>query len=113
MGGGGEGTLKVPWAPGGTDYPGGPVVKGIGSSVSFFCSFKLNLNQENVSKLLERAWAEGGGRDGVTWEDVREHLSWSQGHGQQLSWVKSVQNNVPEVSPVPGPRLNRAGDRKV
>lgn len=62
VGGGGEGTLKLPWSLRGTDNPEGPVVKGIGSSVSFSCSFKLNLNQGNVSKLLERAWNEGGER---------------------------------------------------
>lgn len=65
--GGGEGPLKVPWSLGGADNPEGPVVKGIGSSGSFFCSFKLNLNQENVSKLLERAWNEGG----EGWRDLR------------------------------------------
>lgn len=62
MGGGREGTPKMPWSPRGTDYPVGPVVKDTGTSVSFSCSFKLNVSQENVSKLLERAWA--GGEEG-------------------------------------------------
>lgn len=65
VGGGGERTLKTFWTPGSTDYPGGPVAKGIGSSVFFSCIFELNLNQENVLKLLGRAWAKVGGGNGV------------------------------------------------
>lgn len=65
VGEGGEGTLQMPWSPRGTDYPRGPAVKGTGSTVFFSCCFKLNLNQENVSKLLEKAWAEVGGGDEV------------------------------------------------